>query len=93
MSLRRTLHPDPDVVDTELEGGEVALLHLGTKTYFTLNTTGARVWRHVKDGRSLEEASRSLQAEFGIGSEQAERSVTRLAGELLRHRLVSSHPA
>src|SRR5699024_3655181 len=55
MSFPRTLRPDPDVVDTELGEGEVALLHLGTRTYFSLNVTGARVWHHLKRGLTLDE--------------------------------------
>jgi hypothetical protein len=87
MSSHSTLRPDPEVVDTDIDEGEVALLHLGTKTYFSLNVTGARIWRYLKDGLSLEEVSRRLQEEFEVDAAQADRSVSQLVEELLRHSL------
>ncbi len=87
MSSHRTLRPDPEVVDTEIDEGELALLHLGTKTYFSLNVTGARIWHHLKEGLSLEEVSHRLQEEFQVDAAQADRSVNELAEELLRHNL------
>lgn len=89
MSLPRTLRPDRDVVDTELDDGELALLHLGTRTYFTLNATGARIWRGLQEGRTLEDVSRQLQEEFAVDAEQAERSIGRLAEELVLHKLAA----
>ena len=57
MSWQAQVRLDPEVVDTELDEGEVALLHLGTKTYFSLNLTGGRIWRHLKQGLSLDEVA------------------------------------
>jgi len=37
MSSQGQVRPDPDVVDTDIDDGEVALLQLGTNTYFSLN--------------------------------------------------------
>ena len=82
-----TVRPDPDVVDTEIDDGETALLHLGTKMYFSLNVTGARIWRCLKEGLSLEDVSGRLQQEFDIDAERAERSVRQLVDELVRHKL------
>ena len=78
---------NPDVVDTEIDDQETALLHLGTKTYFSLNVTGGRIWRYLKEGVSLEEICERLQVEFDVDREQAERSVRRLADELVDERL------
>lgn len=83
-----SVHPDPDVVDTQIDDGETALLHLGTKTYFSLNVTGARIWHHLKQGLSLDDVSRQLQQEFDVDAERAERSVQRLVDELVQHGLV-----
>jgi hypothetical protein len=81
------VQPDPDVVDTEIDDGETALLHLGTHTYFSLNLTGARIWRYLKERVPLDEVSRRLQQEFDVDSEHADRSVRRLVNELVQHRL------
>jgi hypothetical protein len=75
------------VVDTEIDEGEVALLHLGTRTYFSLNRTAGRIWSHLKQGLSLKDASRRLQEEFDVDPAQADRSVDRLVDELVRNHL------
>ena len=80
-----TVHPD--VVDTEIDEGEVALLHLGSKTYFSLNRTGARIWECLKEGLSLEEVSARLQQEFDVDAARAQQSVLQLVDELVRHQL------
>jgi hypothetical protein len=85
---RDALRPQPDVVDTDLDGGEVALLHLGSKTFFSLNLTGARIWTYLKDGLSLDAIAVRLQEEFDVGADQAARSVRRIADELVEHDLV-----
>ena len=79
---------DPDVVDTELDGGEVVLLHLGTKNYYSLNLTGALVLRGVKDGMTLQQIAERLQNEFDVDGKTAEQSVRDLIQELDRERLV-----
>jgi hypothetical protein len=87
MASLPAVRPSPDVVDTEIDLGEVALLDLETKTYFSLNRTGGRIWHHLKQGLSLEDVSRRLHEEFDVEVAQAERSVHTLVDELLRHGL------
>ena len=87
MSSQGHVRPDPQVVDTDIDEGEVALLHLGTKTYFSLNVTGALIWRHLKQGLSLDDVSSRLQAEFDVDRAQADRSVNQLVDELVRNNL------
>jgi len=88
LTLEQRLRPHPDVVDTDLDGGETALLHLETKTYFSLNETGSRIWQGLKDGLSLAEVSRRLQKEFRIDAAGADESVLRVAAELAGAKLV-----
>ena len=82
------VRPHPQVVDTELGEGKTALLHLDDKIYFSLNATGTKIWRELKEGKSLEEISRSLQAEYDVDAAQAEQSVLELVNELLQQKLV-----
>lgn len=84
------LRPHPDVVDTEIGEGEIALLHLGSKTYFSLNVTGARVWHYMKQGLSLHEISLRIQEEFDVDSARADRSVQQLVDELLHNQVAQS---
>jgi hypothetical protein len=86
--LEQQVQPHPEVVDTELEEGETVLLHLESKTYYSLNSTGTRIWQGLKQGLPLEEISRRLQAEFAVEAEQANRSVLTLVHELSQQKLV-----
>ena len=88
--LHHTAIPLPDVVDAPLDEGETALLHLGTRTYFSLNRTGTRIWEHLKQKRSLEEVSRLIHAEFDVGLDEARRSVVRIVEVLAEHHLVDA---
>ena len=89
LSMTDRVEPSADVVDTELADAELALLHLKTKAYFSLNLTGARIWKGIKARRTLGEICGSLRDEFEIGAEQAERSVSTLVADLLAKELVT----
>ena len=89
-SLDQKLRPHPDAVDTELDGDEVALLHLESKSYYSLNLTGMRIWQGLKQGLSLREISRLLQDEFRVEAEAADRSVLDLVGKLAEQNLVQA---
>ena len=88
--LDQKVRPHSEVVDTKLDGGEVVLLHLESKMYFSLNPTGARIWRGLKEGLSLKEISRRLQEEFEVAADQADRSVIDLVTELCEQKLALS---
>jgi hypothetical protein len=88
LSLDRTLEVNPDVVDAELDPQETALLHLGTRVYFTLNATGTHIWLRIKEGLTLDAISASLQSEFGLEPEHANTSVLGFARELHENGLV-----
>jgi hypothetical protein len=89
--MERQLRPHPDVVDTEVDEGETVLLHLSTKTYYSLNRTGARIWQGVKHGLSVAQIGQSLQAEFAVEADHAERSVRTLLDDLVQQGLVQVH--
>ena len=78
----------PDVLEAEL-GGEAVLLHLGTKRYFQLNTTGLVVWAAVRDGQSEDDVVHRLVADFGAPPDEARAELARLLGELEAQGLVA----
>ena len=79
--------PHIEVVDTKLDDGELVLLHLESKTYYSLNPTGERIWRGLKEGLTLNEISHRLQEEFDVNKEDADRSVRDLVKELCEQKL------
>ena len=82
------VRPHPEVVDTALDTGEMVLLQLESKTYYSLNVTGMQIWQGLKQGLPLQEISGRLQARFEVEPERADRSVLALVEELLQHQLV-----
>jgi hypothetical protein len=88
IGLTQQVHPHPDVVDTELDMGEMVLLHLETKTYYSLNVTGTRIWQGMKQGLSLQAISQRLQDVFDVDAARADGSVLALVDELLQQQLV-----
>jgi hypothetical protein len=82
------VRPNPEVVDTELDTGETVLLQLESTTYYSLNTTGTRIWQGLKRGWTLREIGQQLEAEFAVDAERAMRSVLALVHELLAQTLV-----
>ena len=87
-TLDDKVRPHGQVVDTKLDDGEVVLLHLDSKTYFSLNVTGERIWQGLKQGLSLREISQRLQAEFDVDAEKADTSVLELINDLSEQKLV-----
>ena len=85
--LDQPLQPHPQVVDTTLDDAELVLLHLDSKTYYSLNSTGQRVWLGLKQGLTPREISQRIQAEFDVESDEANRSVLDLVGELCANKL------
>ena len=90
MMLNEKVSPHIEVVDTKLDDGELVLLHLESKTYYSLNPTGERIWRGLKEGLSLNEISQRLQEEFDVNEEDADRSVRDLINELCEQKLALS---
>lgn len=80
--------PDSDVLFTKLSDGEGVLLHLGVRSYFSLNETGAQIWSLMSDGLSVGEISQTLEAEFDVTLERARQSVDSLVSELVASNLV-----
>ncbi len=87
---RQTFAPHPEVVDTELDDQEIALLHLQSKTYYSLNVTGRFIWRSLKRGWSPEKIAKELENEFSVQHEQAQASVRKLIDELLEQQLLKT---
>ena len=85
------ISPSSEVVDTTLNEGEVVLLHLESKMYYSLNSTGEQIWRGLKEGVSLNEISQRLQDEFDVSEQDADRSVVDLVNELCEQKLALRH--
>jgi Coenzyme PQQ synthesis protein D (PqqD) len=87
-NLDQKIQLNPQVVDTKLDEGEVVLLHLDSKIYYSLNPTGERIWQGLKQGLSFREISRRLQEEFDVDEKRANKNVLDLVNDLCLQKLV-----
>ena len=85
--MARQIKQHPDVVYTDLVDGAV-LLHLETRTYYSLNEVGAAIWRLLDSAESREDLAQRLTAEYEVEKGQAESSVSEFIQELERDQLV-----
>jgi hypothetical protein len=69
-------------------GDEVVLVHLKTNQIYALNETGARFWELLAEETSRDEIVATLTAEFTVSTDQLEREITALVGELERAGMV-----
>lgn len=67
---------------------EVALLDLGSDTYFTLNGSGAHVWSLLQTPATVPELSQSLASRYGRPADECLADIHELLAELDENGLV-----
>ena len=75
------LAPTADAVFAGVPGGGV-VLHTGTKRYYSLNDTGARIWALLEEHGDPERAISTIATEYGISRDEAVTAVTGLVAQL-----------
>ena len=78
---------NPSVSCTELEDGAI-LLNLDTKYYYTLNSTGLRIWQIMDESKDPLEIAQKLAVEYEVDEEKAKASVVELMEELEQEGLI-----
>jgi hypothetical protein len=81
-----------DAVFAEVPGGGV-VLHTGTKRYYSLNETGARIWALLEARGDPAAAAEAIATEYGISHADAEQSVTALVDGLAAAGLLVPTPS
>jgi hypothetical protein len=77
----------PDAAFAAVEDGAV-VLHMATKRYYSLNETGAFVWRRLEDGLEDTDITAQVIGEYDVGVDEAEEALTGLLGELMKESLI-----
>jgi hypothetical protein len=78
----------PDTLVAALDGVTV-LLHLDSKRYFSLNETGAMIWRLVESGAEEEVIVGQLVQQYQVAAPEARRTVLDVLERLTDAALVS----
>jgi len=82
----------PDTASATVDGGMV-VLHMGTKRYYSLNETGAELWRLIENGTTLPLAADWLVRTYEVTRTEASRAADRLLRDLLSEDLVAEADA
>ena len=77
-----------DVACAAVEDGAV-VLHMGTKRYFSLNETGAEIWRLLEADVSLADVPARLSERFAVEIDEARTAVDSLLRVLQEKKLLS----
>lgn len=77
-----------DVACASVEDGTV-LLHMGTKRYFSLNDTGAEIWRMLEQDVPIGEIPARLTAAYDVALEDARVAVVELIATLAEQGLLT----
>ena len=77
-----------DVACANVEDGAV-VLHMGTKRYYSLNETGAAIWRLLEESVAIEEIPARLSASYDVTVDEARREVDALVDALEAKTLIT----
>jgi len=77
-----------EVAGASVEDGTV-LLHMGTKRYFSLNETGAEIWRMLEQEVPVADIPGRLSASFDVPFEDARVAMVGLLATLAEHGLLT----
>ena len=88
-----TISASDRVVMTELGDGTGVLLHLDSKFYFTLNTTGVAVWKRLETGTgSVSALADLLVARFDVDRDRVLSDLDALLTEMRNEQLIDELP-
>ena len=92
MTLEARYVARSDVVDCDI-GGDRALLHLETNSYFTLNVTGAAVWLALAEPCSIAEIVAIVTDRFDVTAEDCRPDVEALINQMVEAQILRAVPA
>ena len=78
----------PDAACAAVDDGAV-VLHMGTRRYFSLNETGAAIWRMLEDDVALGEIPARLGSLYSVDAVIAAAALDRLLAELATEHLIT----
>jgi hypothetical protein len=78
----------PDAACAAVDDGAV-VLHMGTRRYFSLNETGAAIWRMLEDDVAREDIPARLGSLFAVDAAIATTALDRLLEELAAEHLIT----
>ncbi len=79
----------PEVIDCDI-GGDRALLHVETNTYFTVNVTASEIWMALSEPKSTDQLVAVVVEKFEVTEEQCRADVEALLAAMSEAGIISS---
>lgn len=86
------LRPNEGEVAAKVFDGEAILINLSTGAYYSMAGVGGLVWELIEQGHGLDEIAAAVTARYEVPTDVVRADVERLAGELVREKLVILAP-
>ena len=83
---------NPDVMNCDI-GGERALLHLKTNTYFTLNSTASILWPALSEPLTVDQMVETVTEHFDVSAERCRPDIEALIGQMVAAQVLQPVPA
>ena len=77
----------PDAVANRM-GDQIVVVHVGTDRIFELNTTAARIWDLLSDGRDRKEIQQMVSQEFNVPESAVEKEIEQLLSSLISENII-----
>jgi len=85
--MHKRFQIDPEAVANRM-GDQVVLVHVGTDRIFELNSTAARIWDLLVEGRDQSQIEQSLCDEFQISKDLASQQIQELLTSLIAEKII-----
>lgn len=92
MSSEKLYSAEPDVVDCDI-GGDRALLHLQTNTYFTMNATASALWLALAEPKNIDELINVVTEKFEVSADQCRGDIEVLLSQMIEANVIGVVPA
>ncbi|MDW3223640.1 MAG: PqqD family protein [Paracoccaceae bacterium] len=92
MSSEQFYSAQPDVVDCDI-GGDRALLHLQTNTYFTMNATASALWLALAEPKNLDDLVSVVTEKFEVSEDQCRGDIEVLLSQMMEANVIGITPA
>lgn len=88
ISIDTSVAKDSNQVIDRVVDGEVLLIHLRSGDYFSLNSTGTKVWENIDGSRTVRDLAALVVAEYDCEEPQVLSDVLSLVNQLADEGLV-----
>jgi hypothetical protein len=92
MSFRQTFRINTPAVVSEIFDDEIVIIHLESGAYYSLDQSGADIWKLLQQGADLAEINTRLSAAYSVSPDEMAQIVPQFVKELTQEQLIIPTP-